>query len=98
MRPCLPAAALAAFVSVAAAEPAADPAAPVPRTEYRSVLDPLPRGVEAGSIPWRDANAAVAEFPRGHIDLLKWEQRQGAAPTTPPAAVPAPEPHGGHHR
>lgn len=103
MRPCLTAACLAVLVPVAAAEPAADPAAHVPRTVYRSVLDPAPRGVEEGSVPWRAANAAVAEFPRGHIDLLKWEARQAetpAAPAATPSAPAAPErpPHGGHHR
>lgn len=36
---------------------------------------------------WRDANAAVGQFPRGHADLLKWEQQQApaAAPVTPAA-------------
>lgn len=33
---------------------------------------------------WREANERVGEFPRGHIDLLKWEQRH-----LPPAAAPA---------
>lgn len=35
---------------------------------------------------WRAANQSVAEFPRGHIDLLRWEQAQGtaASPTTAP--------------
>ena len=33
---------------------------------------------------WREANERVGEFPRGHIDLLKWEQRH-----LPPAATPA---------
>ena len=28
---------------------------------------------------WRDANAAVGQFPRGHADLLKWEQQQAPA-------------------
>ncbi len=43
---------------------------------------------------WRAANQAVAEFPRGHIDLLRWEQSQSAAssPTTnPPKALTWPE-------
>lgn len=34
---------------------------------------------------WRAANAAVAEFPRGHADVLKWE----AANLPPAAATPA---------
>ena len=34
---------------------------------------------------WKAANAAVAQFPRGHADVLKWEKAQSAAPsqTTP---------------
>ncbi|QNP48465.1 hypothetical protein [Diaphorobacter aerolatus] len=26
---------------------------------------------------WRAANKAVAEFPRGHADVLRWEEAQG---------------------
>lgn len=37
---------------------------------------------------WRDANAAVGQFPRGHADLLKWEQQQ--APAAAPAAPVTP--------
>lgn len=33
---------------------------------------------------WREANERVGEFPRGHIDLLKWEQSH-----LPPAAASA---------
>jgi outer membrane protein TolC len=43
---------------------------------------------------WRAANQAVAEFPRGHIDLLRWEESQSAAvsPTAnPTTAVTWPE-------
>lgn len=32
-------------------------------------------------LDWRDANDTVGRFPRGHIDLLRWEQQQ-PAPTT----------------
>lgn len=36
-------------------------------------------------LDWRDANDTVGRFPRGHVDLLRWEQQQGkpaeAAPT-----------------
>lgn len=31
---------------------------------------------EAAELPWKAANEAVAEFPRGHADVLQWEQRQ----------------------
>ena len=41
---------------------------------------------------WRQANAAVAQFKRGHADVLKWEQGQatpeaGAATATPALAL-----------
>lgn len=26
-------------------------------------------------LSWQDANRAVAQFPRGHVDLLRWEQK-----------------------
>jgi len=44
----------------------------------------------AAATDWRQANEAVAQFPRGHADVLKWEQAQPAAPqadTTAPAGV-----------
>lgn len=83
---------------VAAADPAdpADPAAAVPRMAYRSVFQDTPTGVEGEALDWRKANAEVARFPRGHIDLLKWEEAQPAAvpgsartPATAPATAPA---------
>ena len=57
----------------------ADPAASAPRPLYRSVLPPRPAGVAEGPGDWKRANAEVARFPRGHIDLLRWEQQQPAA-------------------
>jgi hypothetical protein len=53
---------------------------PVPAQLYRSALAGLPKGVERGPLDWTAANAAVAQFPRGHADLLKWEQAQRATP------------------
>jgi len=71
---------------------------------YRSAFDGLSRGVEEGTLAWKAANAEVGRFPRGHIDLLKWEQAQAARggslapapaaaadpPAAPPATAPAP--------
>ena len=37
---------------------------------------------------WRQANATVGQYPRGHADVLRWEQAQPAA--DPVAAEPAP--------
>lgn len=104
MRLRLAAAMLAAIAPAAghAADPA-DPAAPVPRMEYRSVFQDTPAGVETATEDWKKANAAVGQFPRGHADLLKWEERQGAnvapAPAAPAAApaLPSAPPAGGHH-
>ena len=68
---------------------------------------PLPAsgGVEQASTPWQAANAAVAQFPRGHADVLQREKAQaGTIPTTAPTAAPASAPaasghqgHAGHH-
>nr|WP_315463155.1 hypothetical protein [uncultured Rhodoferax sp.] len=63
---------------------ASDAASPVPALPYRSVFADLPKGVEAGSTDWKAANQAVAEFPRGHIDLLQWEKARAAAPKEKP--------------
>lgn len=53
---------------------------------------------------WRSANQAVADFPRGHADILAWEAAQArttsvpaAAPSIPPGMhqhSPAPRPGG----
>ncbi|MEY2685053.1 MAG: hypothetical protein RJA09_2197 [Pseudomonadota bacterium] len=41
----------------------------------------------AESTPWPQANHNVAQNPRGHIDIVRWEQAQGGA-TAPPQAPP----------
>ncbi len=42
---------------------------------------PLAQAQQASPPPsWQDANKAVAEFPRGHIDLLRWEQKNKPLP------------------
>ena len=48
----------------------------------------LPTQVDEAIRRWQAANRAVAEFPRGHIDLLRWEQQR--ASTAPAAAAPTP--------
>lgn len=79
------AAALAALPSfLVLAADAADPGAPTPPPAYRSVFTGTPTGVEEDSVDWRKANADVARFPRGHADVLKWEEREGSAPATAP--------------
>ncbi|MDP1687976.1 hypothetical protein [Hydrogenophaga sp.] len=70
---------------------AADPAAPA-STAAPLVLPPTglakseerPADVARAREIWQRANERVAEFPRGHIDLLRWEARNpGEAPPAP---------------
>jgi hypothetical protein len=98
------AAALAAWLPVlASAQPPAPAAstteAPASSLTYRSAFQDLPLGVEETVGDWRKANADVGQFPRGHADLLRWEEQQGlAAPAVPASgAVPGktPAPSGG---
>jgi len=54
----------------------------------------LPLAVLAEPVPspqaqaWHDANQAVAEFPRGHADVLKWEQQNHQPQHHPGKTVP----------
>lgn len=97
---------VAALPLLAAAAGAADPAATVPRLAYQSALAGASGGVAQDTIAWKKAHADVAQFPRGHADLLKWEESHGAEPaaaTTPAAPAPAapaapPAPRGHQHR
>jgi hypothetical protein len=75
---------------VAFASDPADPAAPVPRIEYRCAFAGTPRGIEEGGVEWKQANAEVGRFPRGHVDLLKWEEAQGAQRGSTPQPAPTP--------
>ncbi|MCU0764358.1 MAG: hypothetical protein MUF76_15765 [Hydrogenophaga sp.] len=58
------------------------PALPAPGS---ADLVATPADLQAARDIWRRANERVAEFPRGHIDLLRWEA------ANPASAVPAPE-------
>ena len=49
-----------------------------------SMAEPL---ATPGSVNWQQANAEVGQFPRGHMDILKWEAANHGA--TPPSAAPA---------
>ncbi len=57
-----------------------DPAATVPAVLYRSVFVDTPAGVEMEEGDWKKANADVGQFKRGHVDILKWENRNEAKP------------------
>ncbi|WP_298208669.1 hypothetical protein [Acidovorax sp.] len=84
-----PLAALAQGPVVDAAQPTAPTAPlvyqPLATAPTATMPEPEPEG-------WREANDAVAAFPRGHADILAWEARQGAAPAAPAATT-----HQGHH-
>ncbi|WP_295960963.1 hypothetical protein [Rhodoferax sp.] len=60
------------------AQSAADPSVRVPTVTYRSVFADTSIGVETQSLDWKRAHAEVAQFPRGHVDVLKWERAQPA--------------------
>ncbi|MCB2016291.1 MAG: TolC family protein [Hydrogenophaga sp.] len=80
--------------SVPDALAAADPAMTGARSDTPWVilstapdLPQPPDDLEQARAIWREANQRVAEFPRGHIDLLRWESRRaGAEKTTPDSA------------
>lgn len=78
--------------SAATASPAANPHAATAQLVHPPFAPPT---IAADTTPpgpsWREANEAVAAFPRGHADIVAWEARQRATP--PPAAPPA-TPHG----
>jgi hypothetical protein len=90
------AASLAAASAAWALPPVADPAAATAALQHRPL--PASGGVETTSMEWRDANAAVGAFPRGHADLLRWEAAQSAQ-AGQPAATSRQQPghHGQHH-
>lgn len=67
---------------------AIDPAAA--SLPLRHAALPPSGAVETELTDWRQANAAVAEFPNGHMDILRWEAAQAGRST------PAPSPHGSH--
>lgn len=69
-----------------------DPNAPTAALQHQ----PLQAGAAIVAQPgdWKAANAAVAEFPRGHADVLKWEKSPtGATGQSADQAMPA---HGRH--
>ena len=72
---------------------AADPDGAVAPLAH-SALEALPFDSEAPSPHvWHQAHEAVAEFPRGHADIVAWEQRAAAQPGATSAAK---APHSGH--
>ena len=62
---------------------AIDPAAA--SLPLRHAALPASGAVENELTDWRQANAAVAEFPNGHMDILRWEAARAGRSSPPPA-------------
>ena len=72
----------------ASASPAVlDPAAPSAPLHHSHL--PTSGAIVTQPGDWKAANAAVAEFPRGHGDVLKWEKAQSPVTTATEQATPA---------
>ena len=50
----------------------------------------LPASLDEAIRRWQAANRAVGEFPRGHVDLLRWEQARSPEPAAQAAPAAAP--------
>lgn len=65
---------------------AASPGVPVPPLSYVP-LPPVGASALVTTLDdWKTANAAVGQYPRGHLDIIKWEQAQEAARPAPAGA------------
>lgn len=73
---------------------AIDPAAA--SLPLRHAALPASGAVETELTDWRKANAAVAEFPNGHMDILRWEAAQAGRTTPTPAQPGSHGDHGSH--
>lgn len=54
----------------------------------RADVPALPADIAAARAIWQRANQRVAEFPRGHVDLLRWESAQAGEARTEPRRGP----------
>jgi hypothetical protein len=89
----LPAPAASPDDALRAADPASPAAAlplPLPTPQRLDTPEP-PADLDRARAIWREANQRVADFPRGHIDLLRWEAASArTAPPTPATPVLGP--------
>ena len=94
-----PSLALAQNPPQAAWTSAADPAALTAPLGYQGITPRPLKPQLLGAQDWRAAHSAVADFPRGHADIVAWEAAQASAsakavaPTLPAAATAE---HGAH--
>lgn len=68
---------------------AVDPRAVVPPVAYQPMASAGASGLVSDREDWKAANATVGQYPRGHLDVIKWERAQDAAR---PASPATPEP------
>ena len=60
---------------------AADPgAATAPLVHPATLVAPPQLADLPSGRAWKDAHLAVGQFPRGHADIVRWEEQQGKAP------------------
>lgn len=88
----LPAQATTPDDALRAADPTQPTAAlPLPLPSPQRLDTPeSPADLDRARAVWREANQRVAEFPRGHIDLLRWEAAQPRETPATGAAAPTP--------
>ena len=65
-----------AHASIVEMAPVVSSEVPVPPVVYQSVFATPSRGSASAEDNWKEANAAVGRFKRGHIDILKKESEQ----------------------
>jgi len=82
----------AALVASDPATPTVPPALLARPTSGAETAPELPTDIERARAIWQRANQRVAEFPRGHIDLLRWEAQNPAAPSVQPGETTATTP------
>ena len=81
---CLAAQAAAQPPTLSVADPQHPAALPNAVLSSSPLSDPaLPASLDEAIRRWQAAHRAVGEFPRGHIDLLRWEQGQSPQATAP---------------
>ena len=85
-QPSRPSALVAADPQTPSAPVAATPA-PVPDA---GPAPEWPTDIERARAIWQQVNQRVAAFPRGHIDLLRWETRNASATPAPAPAAASP--------
>lgn len=73
-----------------------DPASPqAPTAPLRHQAMALSGTIVPQPGDWKEANAAVAAFPRGHADVIRWEKAQATPQGQPTGKKPA-SPHHQH--